>query len=286
MEAVVVLPCVPATAMQRLREAMAASVSARSATGMPRRRASTISGLSAGMADDTVTTSAPPRLSAAWPTRHADAGHPQALGHRRGLEVAAGHRVPHGVQDGGDGAHAGATDAHHVHGQRAAQIAQRAGPRPGSHRDLPPAAARRWPRPPGPRRRRRPAGPPRPRPGPWHRAGPGRPTAGQPARRGIGRRSRDRGAAPRHPPARAPGRWPSGDRRAPRGGEPGSKGPRPRPARPRSSPPPDPPPGRPHRRPPPCAPGRAPAPAGRPAAAGAHRGAGRYSSQSRLPTMW
>ena len=100
---------------------MAARVSARVSTGIPRRRASTTSGLSAGMAVDTVTTSASPTLSAAWPTVARRCRPRQALGHGRRLQVAAGDRVAHGVQHGGDGAHARPADAHHVHGQRAAR---------------------------------------------------------------------------------------------------------------------------------------------------------------------
>ena len=63
-----VLPWVPATAMQRLSEAMAASVSARDSTGIPRRRASTSSGLSCGdgrRGGDHVGRHR--RLAAAWP---------------------------------------------------------------------------------------------------------------------------------------------------------------------------------------------------------------------------
>ena len=59
MDAVVVLPCVPATARQRRVAQMAASTSERGATRMPRARASTSSGLSAATAGEYVTASAP-----------------------------------------------------------------------------------------------------------------------------------------------------------------------------------------------------------------------------------
>ena len=67
MEAVVVLPWVPATAMHRRRAAIPASASARLRTGTPSRRASTSSGLSAVTAVEWVTSAAPATWSARWP---------------------------------------------------------------------------------------------------------------------------------------------------------------------------------------------------------------------------
>ncbi len=67
IDAVVVFPWVPATAMHRRNEVSAARVSARERTGMPRRCASTRSGLSAPTAEETVTRSAPPTWPAWWP---------------------------------------------------------------------------------------------------------------------------------------------------------------------------------------------------------------------------
>src|SRR6202034_1507389 len=64
---VVVLPWVPATATLRRVDAMAARTSARSSTGMPSRRASTTSTLSAPTAGDAVITSAPATCSARCP---------------------------------------------------------------------------------------------------------------------------------------------------------------------------------------------------------------------------
>ncbi len=55
---VVVLPCVPATAMPCFNRISSASISARGTTGMPRSRAATTSGLSAATAVDTTTASA------------------------------------------------------------------------------------------------------------------------------------------------------------------------------------------------------------------------------------
>jgi hypothetical protein len=51
-EVVVVLPWVPATATPYFRRMSSASISARRTTGIPRRRASTTSGLSGGTAEE------------------------------------------------------------------------------------------------------------------------------------------------------------------------------------------------------------------------------------------
>ena len=56
MDVVVVLPCVPATAMLYFRRASSASISARRMTGILRRSASRISGLSSRTAEDVTTT--------------------------------------------------------------------------------------------------------------------------------------------------------------------------------------------------------------------------------------
>src|SRR5439155_47412 len=67
-EPVVVLPWVPATAIARRVPVMAASVSARRRTGIPRSPAATTSGFDAGMAVETVTAStSSPTLAAEWP---------------------------------------------------------------------------------------------------------------------------------------------------------------------------------------------------------------------------
>ncbi len=63
---VVVLPCVPATAMPCLSRISSASISARGTTGMPRSRAAVTSALSAATAVETTTTSAPSMLPGTW----------------------------------------------------------------------------------------------------------------------------------------------------------------------------------------------------------------------------
>ena len=68
MEAVVVFPCVPATARQRRVAQMAASISERGTTRMPRARASRSSVLSGCTAGENVTASAPATFSARCPT--------------------------------------------------------------------------------------------------------------------------------------------------------------------------------------------------------------------------
>ena len=67
IEVVDVLPCAPATAMPTRRRISSASISARAITGMPRARASAISGLSALIAEEITTTSAPPTFAARCP---------------------------------------------------------------------------------------------------------------------------------------------------------------------------------------------------------------------------
>jgi len=64
---VVVLPCVPATAMPCLKRMSSASMTARGITGTLRARAAMISGLASLMALDTTTTSASLKYSEAWP---------------------------------------------------------------------------------------------------------------------------------------------------------------------------------------------------------------------------
>ena len=69
IEVVVVLPCVPEIAIPCLPSMIEASTVARCTILIPRRLASTSSGLSSRMAEGVVTTvSASPTLAAAWPT--------------------------------------------------------------------------------------------------------------------------------------------------------------------------------------------------------------------------
>ncbi len=64
MAEVVVFPCVPDTATVRRRATIAASMSARLSTGIPERRAMSISGLLSAIAVERVTRSAPVTRSA------------------------------------------------------------------------------------------------------------------------------------------------------------------------------------------------------------------------------
>ena len=68
MDVVVVLPWLPATATPYLRRMSSASISARGMTGIPRRRASSTSGLSAFTAVEVTTTCAPWRCAASCPS--------------------------------------------------------------------------------------------------------------------------------------------------------------------------------------------------------------------------
>jgi hypothetical protein len=68
MDVVVVLPCVPPTAIAHLSRISSASISARRTTGSSRLRASAISGLLGFTAEEKTTTCASPRFSARWPT--------------------------------------------------------------------------------------------------------------------------------------------------------------------------------------------------------------------------
>ena len=65
---VVVLPCVPATAMPWPNRISSPSISARGITGIPAARAATASTLLPATAEDTTTTSAPATFPAACPT--------------------------------------------------------------------------------------------------------------------------------------------------------------------------------------------------------------------------
>src|SRR5271166_245792 len=69
IDVVVVLPCMPATAIPYLRRMSSASISARWMTGIFRRRASITSGLRSFTAELVTTTPAPTTLAAAWPSK-------------------------------------------------------------------------------------------------------------------------------------------------------------------------------------------------------------------------
>ncbi|KAG1432754.1 hypothetical protein G6F57_022730 [Rhizopus arrhizus] len=64
---VVVLPCVPATAMPRFRRISSASMMARGTTGIREARAAITSGLSPATAVDVTMAPAPVTLLATWP---------------------------------------------------------------------------------------------------------------------------------------------------------------------------------------------------------------------------
>jgi hypothetical protein len=67
IEVVVVLPCIPATAMPYFSRINSASISARWITGIFLARASSTSGLLAGTAELVTTTSHSAAFAAAWP---------------------------------------------------------------------------------------------------------------------------------------------------------------------------------------------------------------------------
>ena len=203
------------------------AISARRSTGMPRRWASTTSGLVGGTAVETATRSASPTWAASWPTTASHAERPQPLEPGRRLEVAAGDLVAHGRQHGGDGAHARAADAHHVDPAGPVEVeadrfaGRSCDPRAGRGR----VSHGRAPRP-----GRRPRPPPRA--GPSDR--PARPMSasrsGSASRASSSAASRSavssrRGRAGPRRPAPAPGRWPSGGRPGARAAGRGSRQP-------------------------------------------------------------
>ena len=66
-DVVVVLPCVPPTAIDHFRRISSPSISARRTTGISSLRAATTSGLSGFTAEEITTTWASPRLASSWP---------------------------------------------------------------------------------------------------------------------------------------------------------------------------------------------------------------------------
>ncbi len=96
---------------------------------MCRARASTTSGLSAAIADETTTTSASPTCRASCPTatRHAERREP--IGDLRSPRVRSAHAIAEIHQQLGDAAHADAADPDEVHVPRPSQPHQR----PDSH---------------------------------------------------------------------------------------------------------------------------------------------------------
>ena len=161
-----VLPWVPATARQRRVAAMAARISARRTTCRPRRgRLGQLGVVRAHRRGEGHQVGRPHLLGAVADVDRHPVGH-QPVDHRRAPQVAAGHRVAHGGEHGGDGAHPGPAHPHHVDRPRGGEVGRGGGgPRPLSGHGRPP------PRPPGRRRRggRRPGRPP-----PWQPAGRGR----------------------------------------------------------------------------------------------------------------
>ncbi len=118
MEVVVVLPCMPATAMPYLRRMSSASISARWMTGILRARASSdlgIGGRDGGAGDDDVGGGGVGR-GVALEDVGAERG--EAVGDGGAAQVGAGDGVAHGEQDLGDAAHADAADANEVNAMR------------------------------------------------------------------------------------------------------------------------------------------------------------------------
>ena len=115
IDVVVVLPWVPAMATQLFSRISSASISARRTTGSRCARAATSSGLSCLIAEETTTTSAPPRFSAACPIAIVDALVAQPLDVGALGLVGALHRIAEIDQHLGDAAHADAADADEMH---------------------------------------------------------------------------------------------------------------------------------------------------------------------------
>ena len=114
IDVVVVLPCVPATATDRARAQIDASIPARRSVGMPRSRAARSSMLRSGIAVEAVTASHPSHRAGLVTDGHGDAGRADAVEHRLLAEVAAGHGVAHLGEDDGDRRHARSADADDV----------------------------------------------------------------------------------------------------------------------------------------------------------------------------
>ena len=113
-EVVVVLPCVPPTAIDHFSRISSPSISARRTTGTRRARAASTSGLSFLTALETTTTWASPRFSARWPIIDLDAELGEAARVGALGDVAALHLVAEIVQHLGDAGHADAADADEV----------------------------------------------------------------------------------------------------------------------------------------------------------------------------
>ena len=118
MEVVVVLPCMPATAMPYFSRINSASISARWITGHLLARASTTSGLGSLTAELTTTTAAPSDVcgSMAFKDRRAQAGQP--LGDGRPLQVRAGDGISQAEQYLGNPAHADPADSNEMNALR------------------------------------------------------------------------------------------------------------------------------------------------------------------------
>ena len=109
---VVVLPCVPATAMLDLSRISSASISARRTTGRPRWRGPRrVRGCPVLIAEEMTTTSAPSRLSAACPSKiRAPRSSSRSVILER-FQVRALHRVAEVEQHLGDAGHADPADS-------------------------------------------------------------------------------------------------------------------------------------------------------------------------------
>ncbi len=97
--------------------------------------ASTTSGLSAATAEETVTSSRGAEVGRRVPDGHPDPRRLEAIGDRRGPQIAPRHRMTHGMEDGGDRAHPRTADADDVDGAEGARVPQ-ARRRPAVHAAL------------------------------------------------------------------------------------------------------------------------------------------------------
>ena len=210
------MPWVPATARHRRVAAMAASISARRSTGMPRRPGRRQLGVVGGHRRRAGRPRRPRRRARRrWPTQTST---PSAA--RRSVTGEAMRSLPvtwwpMAASTRGDGAHAGPADPDDVDA-RGCRVRSRA----GSAR----AGWPRPPRPPGPRRRAGPA-PRRPRPSRRDAVGSSTQAAVDQLVEVRRRRTRRRTPARAAPASTRPGRWRSGGRPARRAagrGPPGS----------------------------------------------------------------
>ena len=118
MEVVVVLPCMPATAMPYLSRMSSASISARWMTGILRCRASTTSGFCSLTAELVTTTPEPNHVARPRAPENGGAQAHQPVGNAGLAQVGAGNGIAEGQQNFGDAAHADAANANEMNALR------------------------------------------------------------------------------------------------------------------------------------------------------------------------